>query len=103
MVRVRAIGLGMAAAAVVSVVAVVPTSQAASVKVSGSLRGARLPSAAAGVSLVQALDLSDGTMAASQYLGRRARFSLKVPPGPYALVAGSVFKGRRSPTLKLVG
>lgn len=72
-------------------------------KLSGTLSGARLPKPAAGVSLVQAFNVGDGSIAASDYLDRRGRFSMKVPPGPYALVGGSVFFKRGLPTVKLVG
>ena len=99
----RAIWLGVAASAVFVAVVAVPASQAASVKLSGTLSGARLPKPAAGVSLVQAFNVGDGSIAASDYLDRRGRFSMKVPPGPYALVGGSVFFKRGLPTVKLVG
>jgi hypothetical protein len=102
MLRVRAIGLGVAAVAAVAGIAAAPASQAATVKLSGKL-GARLPRPAAGVALVQAVNVGDGTLGAAQYIGRRGRFSLKVPPGPYGLVAGSVFFKRGVPTVKLRG
>jgi hypothetical protein len=103
MVRGRAIGLGVAATAVLLAATSAPASGAAAVKLSGSLSGARLPRPAAGASLVQALNLSDGTLAAADYADRRGRFSLKVPPGPYAMVGGSVFFKRGLPTIRLVG
>jgi hypothetical protein len=98
----RPIWLGVAAAAVGMAVAA-PASQAADVKLSGTLGGAKLPKASAGVSLVRAMNLSDGTIAASQFLSRRGRFSFKVPPGPYGLLAGPVFFKKKSPQMKLVG
>src|ERR687888_2590055 len=102
MVRTRPIWLGVAAAALGMAVAA-PASQAADVKLSGSLSGAKLPKASAGVSLVRAMNLSDGTIAAAEYVGRRGRFSFKVPPGPYGLLAGSVYFKKKQPTVKLVG
>ena len=101
--RARIIGLGIAAA---SVAFAVPASSAlgsATVKLSGSLSGGKLPGRGAGVSLVQAMNVGNGTIAAAQFLDRRGRFSLKVAPGPYALLAGSVFFTHGQPTVKLVG
>jgi hypothetical protein len=97
--RVRPIWLGVAAVMAVSA----PAADAADVKLSGSLRGTKLPKRSAGVSLLQAMNLSDGTITATQYLSRRGRFSVKVPPGPYGLLAGSVFFKKKRPTVKLVG
>jgi hypothetical protein len=103
MVRGRAIGLGVAATAVLLAAVSAPPSGAATVKLSGTLGGATLPRPAAGVSLVQALNVGNGTLAAADEVDRRGRYALKVPPGPYALVGGSVFFKRGLPTLKLVG
>jgi hypothetical protein len=99
MLRVRPIWLGVAAVMAVAV----PAADAADVKLSGTLGGTKLPKASAGVSLIRAMNLSDGTIADSEFLNRRGRFSLKVPPGPYGLIAGSVFFKPKRPTVKLVG
>ena len=96
-------GVVTVATTALSVLAVVPTSQAASVKLSGSLSGARLPRPTAGVSLVQAMSLRNGALAAAGYVNGRGRFSLKVSPGPYALLASSVLFKRGRPTVRLVG
>ncbi len=101
--RVRAIGWGVAAWMVLLGVLAGSAAGAALVRVSGTLGGARLPAPGAGVSLVQALNLGDGTLAATGFVDRRGRFSLKVPSGPYALLAGSVFFRGGVPTVKLVG
>lgn len=98
MFAVRPIWLGVAAVMAVAA----PAADAADVKLSGKLGGAKLPKRSAGVSLVRAMNLSDGTIAATQYL-RRGKFSMKVPPGPYGLIAGSVFFKKKTPTVKLVG
>lgn len=98
----RAIRLGVVAAAVLLAAQASDAAGAAPVKLSGTLKGTRLPAPATGVSLVQALNLSDGTLAAADYADRRGRFSLKVPPGPYALTGGSVFYKRGLPTVKLL-
>jgi hypothetical protein len=103
MVRARAIGLGVAATAVLLAATPTPASGAAPVKLSGTLSGATLPRPAAGVSVVQALNVGNGTLAAADEVDRRGRYVLKVPPGPYALVGGSVFFKRGLPTVKLVG
>src|SRR6185437_13912607 len=97
--RVRPIWLGVAAVMAVGA----PAADAADVKLSGKLGGTKLPKRSAGVSIFQAMNLSDGTFAGAQYLSRRGAFSVKVPPGPYALIAGSVFKKKTRPTVKLVG
>lgn len=103
MVRRRTIRAGVAATAVLLAATAADASGATPVKLSGSLSGARLPSPAAGVSVVQALNLGNGTLAAADYVDRRGRYALKVPPGPYALVGGSVFFKRGLPAVKLVG
>lgn len=99
----RTFGVVTVATTALSVLAVVPTSQAASVKLSGSLSGARLPRPTAGVSLVQAMSLRNGALGAAGYVSGQGRFSLKVPPGPYALLASSVLFKRGKPTVRLVG
>jgi hypothetical protein len=103
MFRARAIGVAVAAAAALVSAGTASVADAADVKLSGKLGGAKLPKASQGVSLVRAINLSDGTVAAAQYLSRRGTFSFKVPPGPYGLLAGSVFKKKKRPTTKLVG
>jgi len=97
--RVRPIWLGVAAVMAVGA----PAADAADVKLSGKLSGGKLPKSSAGVSLVQAFNLSNGTLAATDYVDRRGRFSMKVPPGPYGLAGGSVFFKRGKPTVKLLG
>ena len=99
----RTFGVVTVATTALTVLAVVPTSQAASVKLSGSLSGARLPRPTAGVSLVQAMSLRNGALAAAGYVSGRGRFSLKVSPGPYALLASSILFKRGKPTVRLVG
>ncbi len=101
--RVRAIGWAVAAAMVLSCVAAGVASGAALVRVSGTLSGARPPAPGAGVSLVQALNLGDGALSATGFVDGRGRFSLSVPPGPYALLGGTVFFRGGLPTVRLVG
>jgi hypothetical protein len=103
MFRARAIGLAVATAAALVSAATATAAEAADVKLSGKLGGTKLPKASAGVSLMRAINLSDGTIAGAQFLSRRGTFSIKVPPGPYGLLAGSVFKKKKRPTTKLVG
>jgi hypothetical protein len=102
-VRWSTIWLGVTVTTVLMAATASDASAASTVKVSGSLTHASLPPPAAGVSLVQALDLSDGTLAATDYADRRGRYSIKVPPGPYALVGGSVFSKSTKPTVRLLG
>jgi hypothetical protein len=97
--RVRPIWLGVAAVMAVAA----PVADAADVKLSGKLSGTKLPKPSAGVSLLRAMNLSDGTLGGAQFLTRRGSFSVKVPPGPYGLIAGSVFFHKKKPTTKLVG
>jgi hypothetical protein len=99
MLGVRPIWLGVAAVMAVAA----PAADAADVKLSGKLGGTKLPKASAGLSLVQAVNLSNGTITGAQFLTRRGSFSFKVPPGPYGMLAGSVFKKKKRPTTKLVG
>ncbi len=101
--RARIVALGVVAASVAFVVLPSSALGSALVKLSGSLSGGRLPGRGAGVSVVQAMNLGDGTIAATHFLDRRGRFSLEVAPGPYALLAGSVFFEHGVPTIKLVG
>jgi hypothetical protein len=49
------------------------------------------------------MNLTDGTLTGAQFLTRRGSFSFKVPPGPYGLIAGSVYLKKKKPTTKLVG
>src|SRR5436190_6282135 len=99
MLPVRPIWLGVAALLAVTA----PAAGASDVKLSGKLGGTKLPKPSAGVSLVRAMNLSDGTISATEFLSRRGTFSMKVPPGPYGLIAGSVFFKKKTPTVKLVG
>jgi hypothetical protein len=103
MFRARAIGVAVAAAAALVSAATATAAEAADVKLSGKLGGTNLPKRSAGVSIFKAMNLSDGTFAGAQYLSRRGAFSVKVPPGPYGLLAGSVFLKKKSPTTRLVG
>jgi hypothetical protein len=98
--RARIIGLSVATAWILCVASV---SAAAQVHVSGALSGTKLPAGGAGAAVVQAMNLADGSIAAAQVLDPSGRFSLKLRPGPYALLAGSVFFRSGLPTLKLVG
>jgi Peptidoglycan-synthase activator LpoB len=98
MLPVRPIWLGVAAVLAVAA----PAADAADVKLSGKLGGTKLPKASAGVSVFKAMNLSDGTFAGAQYLSRRGAFYVKVPPGPYGLLAGSVFLKKKNPTTRLV-
>jgi hypothetical protein len=98
--RARIMVLSVTTACILCVASV---SAAAPVRVSGALGGAKLPAGSAGASVVQAMNLGDGSIAAAQILNRGRRFTLKLPPGPYALLAGSVFFRSGLPTLKLVG
>src|SRR3954454_1134002 len=99
MLRVRPIWLGVAALLAVTA----PAAGASDVKLSGKLGGTKLPRPSAGVSLVRAMNLSDGTLTGAQFLTRRGSFSFKVPPGPYGLIGGSVFLKKKKPTTKLLG
>jgi hypothetical protein len=99
MLPVRPIWLGVAALLAVTA----PAAGASDGKLSGKLGGTKLPKPSAGVSLVRAMNLTDGTLTGAQFLTRRGSFSFKVPPGPYGLIAGSVYLKKKKPTTKLVG
>jgi hypothetical protein len=55
----------------------------------GKLTGAKLPAQGAGVVPVYAFRLSDGIVVAGGY-AKAGRFTLKTPPGPYAVLASVI-------------